>query len=143
MKRKPIVLMTVTALMDMKYELAHTQESILAHGSTRNFRTLVPWLLPLSSVTTLVFSSSAVLTTFNQIITPEHPQAAFWISQPFSGFLLITTYIGRPWLIQWPPCSYHRDMDSLMQISSDGKNLCLMFIEIFDEVINKSPVVLL
>ena len=76
MKHKPIVLMTVTALMDTKYELAHTQWSILTHGSTRNFRTLVPWLLPSSSVTALAFSSSAVLTTFNQIITPERPQAA-------------------------------------------------------------------
>ena len=135
--------MTVTALMDTKYESAHTQWSVLTHGSTRNFRTLVPWLLPLSSVTALAFSSSAVLTTFNQIITPEHPQAAFWISQPFSGFLLIATYIGRPWLIQWPPCPYHRDMHSSTQISSDRKNLHLVFIEIFDEVINKSPVVLL
>ena len=113
------------------------------YGSTRNFRTLVPWLLPSSSVTALAFSSSAVLTTFNQIITPEHPWAAFWISQPFSGFLLIATYIGRPWLIQWPPCPYHWDIDSSMQISSDGKNMRLVFIEIFDEVINKSPVVLL
>ena len=100
--------MTVTALMDAKYESAHTQWSVLTHGSTRNFRTFVPWLLPLSSVTALAFSSSAVSTTFNQIITPECPQAAFWISQPFSGFLLIATYIGRPWLIQWPPCPYHR-----------------------------------
>ena len=116
--------MTVTVLTDAKYESAHTQQSILTHGSTRNFRTLVPWLLPSSSVTTLAFSSSAVLTTFNQIITPECPQAAFWISQPFSGFLSIATYIGRPWLIQWLPCPYHWDMDSLMQISSDGENFC-------------------
>ena len=145
--------MTVTALTDAKYELAHTQQSILTHGSTRNFRTLVPWLLPLSSVTALVFSSSAVLTTFNQIITPECPQAACWISQPFSGFLSIATYIGRAWLIQWLPCPYHRDMDSSTQISSNwgggggggggGGILCSMFIEIFDEVINKSPAVLL
>ena len=125
MKRKPIVLMTVTALTDANYELAHTQWSVLNHGSTRNFRTLVPWLLPSSSVTTLTFSSSAVWTNFNQIITPEHPQAAFWISQPFSGFLLIATYIGRLWLIQWPPCPYHQDMDSSTQISSDGKNFVL------------------
>ena len=124
MKCKPIILMTVTALTDMKYESAHTQRSVLTHGSTRNFRTLVPWLLPLSSVTALAFSSSAVLTTFNQIITPECPQAAFWISQPFSGFLLIAMYIGRPWLIQWPPCPYHWDMDSSTQISSDGKKFC-------------------
>ena len=143
MKCKPIILMTVTALTDAKYESAHTQQSVLTHGSTRNFRTLVPWLLLSSSVTALAFSSSAVLTTFNQIITPECPQAAFWISQPFSGFLSITTYIGRPWLIQWPPCPYHQDMDSSTQISSDGGNLCLMFLEIFDEVINKSPAVLL
>ena len=111
MKCKPIVLMTVTALTDTK--------------PTRNFRTLVPWLLPSSSVTALTLSSSAVLTTFNRIITPECPQAAFWISQPFSGFLSITTYIGRPWLIQWPPCPYHQDMDSSMQISSDVKNFAL------------------
>ena len=142
-KCKPIVLMTVTALMDTKYELAHTQRSVLTHGPTRSFRALVPWLLPSSSVTTLAFSSSAVLTTSNQIITPECPQVAFWISQPFSGFLSIATYIGTPWLIQWPPCPYHRDMDSSMQISSDGKNLRLVFIEIFDEVMNKSPAVLL
>ena len=70
----------------------------------------------------LLFS---VLTIFNRIITPERPQAAFWISQPFSGFLSIATYIGRPWLIQWPPCPYHRDMDSSTQISSDGKNFVL------------------
>ena len=75
--------MTVTGLTDAKYELAHTQQSILTHGSTRNFRTLVPWLFPLSSVTALAFSCSAVLTTFNQIITPECPQAAFWISPIF------------------------------------------------------------
>ena len=143
MKCKPIILMTVTALMDVKYELAHTQWSVLTHGSARNFRTLVPWLLPSSSVTALAFSSSAVLTIFNQITTPECPQAAFWISQPFSVFLLIATYIGRPWLIQWLPCPYHWDMDSSTQISSDGKILRLMFIEIFDEVINKSPAVLL
>ena len=143
MKCKPIILMTVTALTDTKYESAHTQQSVLTHGSTRNFRTLVPWLLPLSSVTTLTFSSSAVLTIFNQIITPERPQAALWISQPFSGFLSIATYIGRPWLIQWLPCPYHRDMDSPTQISSNGKKLCSMFVEIFDEVINKSPAVLL
>ena len=143
MKHKLIVLMPVTALTDAKYESAHTQWSVLTHGSTRNFRTLVPWLLLSSSVTALAFSSSAVLTTFNQIITPERPQAAFWISQPFSGFLSIVTYIGRPWLIQWPPCPYHRGMDSSTQISLDGKNLCLMFIEIFDKVINKSPAVLL
>ena len=116
--------MTVTALTDAKYESAHTQQSVLTHGSTRNFRTLVPWLLPLSSVTALAFSSSAVLTTFNQIITPECPQEAFWTSQPFSGFLSIATYIGRPWLIQWPPCPYHQDMDSSMQISSDGEKIC-------------------
>ena len=121
--------MTVTALMNVKYESAHTQWSILTHGSTRNFRTLVPWLLPSSSVTTLAFSSSAVLTTFNQVITPECPQAAFWISQSFSGFLSIATYIGRPWLIQWPPCPYHRDMDSLMQISSDGNFLAQCSLE--------------
>ena len=125
MKCKPIVLKTVTALTDTKYESAHTQWSILTRGSTRNFRTLVPWLLLSSSVTALAFSSSAVLTTFNQIITPECPQAAFWISQPFSGFLLIATCIGRPWLIQWPPCPYHRDMDLSMQISSDGKKFAL------------------
>ena len=107
-----------------KYESAHTQRSVLTHGPTRNFMTLVPWLLPSSSVTALAFSSSAVLTIFNQIITPEHPQAAFWISQPFSSFLSIATYIGRPWLIQWPPCPYHRDMDSSMQISSNGKKFC-------------------
>ena len=116
--------MTVTALTDAKYESAHTQWSVLTHGSTRNFRTLVPWLLPLSSVTAQAFSSSAVLTTFNQIITPERPQAVFWISQPFSGFLSIATYIGRPWLIQWPPCPYHRDMDSSTQMSSDGEKVC-------------------
>ena len=127
----------------MKYELAHTQWSVLTHGSTRNFRTLVPWLLPSSSVTALAFSSSAVLTIFNQIITTECPQAAFWISQPFSGFLLIATYIGRPWLIQWTPCTYHRDMDSSTQISSDGGNLHLLFIKIFDKAINKSPAILL
>ena len=131
----------LVGIVSTKYELAHTQRSILTHGSTRNFRTEVPWLLPLSSVTELAFSSSAVLTTFNRIITPECSQAAFWISQPFSGFLLIATYIGRPWLIQWPPCPYHRDMDSSTQISSDGKNLHSMFIEIFDEVINKSSAV--
>ena len=38
--------------------------------------------------------------------------------------LSIATYIGRPWLIQWPPCPYHRDMDSLMQISSNGEKFC-------------------
>ena len=84
-----------------------------------------------------------IVSTFNQIITPEHPQASFWISKPFSGFLSIATYIGRPWLIQWLPCPYHHDMDSSMQISSNGKNLRLVFIEIFDKVINKSPAVLL
>ena len=51
-------------------------------------------------------------------------QAAFLISQPFSGFLSIATYIGRPWLIQCLPCPYHWDMDSSTQISSDGKKFC-------------------
>ena len=111
-------------MTDAKYESTHTQQSVLTHGSTRNFRTLVPLLLPSSSVTEMAFSSSAVLTIFNRIITPERPQAAFWISQPFSDFLSIATYIGRPWLIQWPPCPYHRDMDSSAQISSDGKIFC-------------------
>ena len=131
MKCKPIILMTVTSLTDAKYESAHTQRSILTHGSTRIFRTLVPSLVPSSSVTAQAFSSSAVLTIFNQIITPEHPQAAFWISQPFSGFLSISTYIGRPWLIQWPPCPYHRDMDSSTQISSDLKIFCTLCSLIF------------
>ena len=112
------------SIMDAKYESAHTQRSVLTHGSTSNFRTLVPWLLPSPSVTALAFSSSAVLTTFNQIITPERPHAAFWISPPFSGFLSIATYIGRPWLIQWPPCPYYQDMDLSMQISSDWKKFC-------------------
>ena len=124
MKRKPIILKTVTAFTDAKYESTHTQRSILTSGSTRNFRTLVPWLLPSTSATALAFSSSAVLTIFNQIITPERPQAAFWISQPFSGFLSIATYIGRPWLIQWLPCPYYQDMDSSTQISSNGGKVC-------------------
>ena len=41
-----------------------------------------------------------------------------------SGFLSIATYIRRPWLIQWPPCPYHQDMDSSTQISSNGKIFC-------------------
>ena len=125
MKCKPIVLMTVTGLMDMKYESAHTQRSVLTHVSTRNFRTLVPWLLLSSSVTTLAFSSSGVLTPYKQITTPECPQAAFWISQSLSGFLSITTYIDRPRLIQWLPCPYQWDMDLLMQISSNGEKIAL------------------
>ena len=126
--------MTVTALMDAKYESPHAQQSVLTHGSTRNFRTLVPWLLLSSSVTALAFSSSAVLTIFNQIITPERPQAAFWISQPFSGFLLIATYIGRPWLIQWPPCPYLQDLDSSTQISSNGEKFALNVQQKFQQV---------
>ena len=53
--------MTVTALTDTKYESAHTQRSVLTHGSTRNFRTLVPWLLLSSSITALTFSSNRIL----------------------------------------------------------------------------------
>ena len=81
-------------------DMGRTKVRKYTHGSTRNFRTLVPWLLPSSSASALAFSSSAVLTIFNRSITPERPQAAFWISHPFSGFLSIATYIGRPWLIQ-------------------------------------------
>ena len=141
LKCKPIVLMTVTALMDAKYDSAHTQRSILTHGSTRNFRTLVPWLLPSSSVTALVFSSSAVLTTFNQIITPERPQAASWISQPFSGFLSIH------WQAMVDPMAALPIPLGLGLIDANlirwETFLHSMFVEIFDKVINKSPVVLL
>ena len=120
---QPIILMTVTALTYAKYESAHTQRSVLTHGSTRNFRTLVPWLLPSSSVTALAFSSSAVLTIFNRIITPECPQAAFWISQPIS----FPVNCNIHWQAMVDPMATlpiplgHGLVDANL---SDGKNFC-------------------
>ena len=58
------------------------------------------------------YSPEEVLTRFNCIIMPQNPSAAFWISQPFSGFLSIVIYCGKPAFIQCPPIPYHMGMDS-------------------------------
>ena len=76
-----------------------------------------PWgrLSSSSCCSSSLFSDLKIL---SPIVIPNRPHAAFWISAPFSGFLSIATYIGKPKLIQWPPCTYHRDMYSSVHIRS-------------------------
>jgi hypothetical protein len=121
MNLRPIFLSSKAAVTDAKYESAQTIRFQLAQGETSQRRTWAPcgrwswWSSPW-----LEACSSAVLTSFNQIITPDTPQAMFRISKPFSGFLSIAMYIGSPMLIQWPPCPYHLAIDSSTQMRSEG-----------------------
>jgi hypothetical protein len=68
-------------------------------------------------------SSSAAVTSFNRNINPLRQQALFCISEPFSGFRSILTYIGKLSLVQSPPSPYHCDIDSSTHTTSEGEKL--------------------
>ena len=121
LKRSPWFHNFSAAGTGLKYESAQTILSVLAHGITSSSSTFVPWgIFYLSS---FWFSSFfADFKILSRIIIPGRSHAEFWISAPFSGFLYIATYIGKPKFIQWPLCPYHRDMDSSSHMRSEGEN---------------------
>ena len=99
MKRIPCFHNSSAAGTEAKYDSVQTIIFMLANGSTNYLSTLVPWRRFPSSYS---WSDSflAYLTILICIIIPERPHAAFWISAPFSVFIYIATYIGKPKFIQ-------------------------------------------
>lgn len=103
-KRNPIDRRYSVAKTDAKYETAHTTLWEIFHGSTSFRRTSVPCGTPSESTSCIASSLSAVFTGFNLIMILDLPQALFWISHPFFGFLSIDMYCGKPILIQKNHC---------------------------------------
>jgi hypothetical protein len=118
---KPALCNSSVLSTEGKYESAATMRPVLAHGKTSSFSPFVPWSRPLLVVSVRADSSSDVVTSFYRSITPLRPHALFCISQPFSGFRSIATYIGKPSSIHCPPAPYHFDIDSSTHTTSEGQ----------------------
>ena len=99
MKRIPCFHNSSASGTEAKYDSVQTTIFMLANVSTNYLSTLVPWGI-FSSYYSWSDSFLAYLTILCCIIIPERPHAAFWISAPFSVFVYISTYIGKPKLIQ-------------------------------------------
>ena len=110
----------------MRYESAQPILSVLSHDRISSFTTCLPWGI-FSSSSSWSYSCLSDLTILSRIIIPVRLHAAFWISAPLSGFLPITTYIGKFKLIQWPPCMYHLDMNKAAQIRSEEEKSCMWY----------------
>ena len=126
MKRSPCFHNSSAAGTDAKYESTQTIMSVLADGITSFFSTFVPWgRFFLSSCCSSSFF--AYFKILSRIIIPDRQNTEFWIFSPFSGFLYISTYIGKPQMIQWPPCLYYPNMDSSAHMRSERENRCVQY----------------
>ena len=112
-----------------KVRISTKKLSVLAHGSTKFNKNLVPFSNPYSSSSTFLdYSSAVVFTSFSCAIIPDLLSSLSCISHWFYFLQLVSIYLGKLLLIHYPTIPYQLGIDWSTQIIVGGLQISPMLL---------------